>query len=55
MPATFTYPSADGTPVTAYRWDPAARPRAIVQLTHGMGEHAFATGDEDGVGHSFST
>jgi alpha-beta hydrolase superfamily lysophospholipase len=40
MPATFTYPSADGTPVTAYRWDPAARPRAIVQLTHGMGEHA---------------
>ena len=40
MPATFTYPSGDGTPVTAYRWDPAGPPRAIVQLTHGMGEHA---------------
>ena len=39
MPATFTYPSADGTPVTAYRWD-TGQPRAIVQLTHGMGEHA---------------
>lgn len=40
MPATFTYPSADGTPVTAYRWDAGGEPRAIVQLTHGMGEHA---------------
>jgi alpha-beta hydrolase superfamily lysophospholipase len=40
MPATFTYPSADGTPVTAYRWDTGGQPRAIVQLTHGMGEHA---------------
>lgn len=40
MPATFTYPSADGTPVTAYRWDTGGEPRAIVQLTHGMGEHA---------------
>ncbi len=40
MPATFTYPSGDGTPVTAYRWDTGGPPRAIVQLTHGMGEHA---------------
>jgi len=40
MPAAFTYPSADGTLITAYRWEPAASPRAIVQLTHGMGEHA---------------
>ena len=40
MPATFTYPSTDGMPVTAYRWDPAGTPRAIVQITHGMGEHA---------------
>jgi alpha-beta hydrolase superfamily lysophospholipase len=29
-----------GTRVAAYRWDPAVRPRAIVQITHGMGEHA---------------
>jgi alpha-beta hydrolase superfamily lysophospholipase len=40
MPATFTYPSADGTPVTAYRWDAGGPPRAVVQVTHGMGEHA---------------
>jgi alpha-beta hydrolase superfamily lysophospholipase len=41
MPTTFTYPSADGTKITAYRWDPAGAPRAIVQITHGMGEHAL--------------
>jgi alpha-beta hydrolase superfamily lysophospholipase len=41
MPATtFSYTSADGTQIAAYRWDPAGQPRAAVQLTHGMGEHA---------------
>jgi alpha-beta hydrolase superfamily lysophospholipase len=41
MPSSsFTYPSADGTQIAAYRWDPAGEPRAAVQLTHGMGEHA---------------
>ena len=41
MPSsTFSYTSADGTQIAAYRWDPAGRPRAAVQLTHGMGEHA---------------
>jgi alpha-beta hydrolase superfamily lysophospholipase len=41
MPSsTFSFPSADGTQITAYRWDPAGQPRAVVQLTHGMGEHA---------------
>ena len=42
-PSTFSYTSADGTPIAAYRWDPAGQPRglrAAVQLTHGMGEHA---------------
>ena len=35
------YKSADGTKIVAYRWDPEdAAPRAAVQLTHGMGEHA---------------
>ena len=38
--ATFTYPSADGSQITTYRWDPPGEPRAAVQLTHGMGEHA---------------
>jgi alpha-beta hydrolase superfamily lysophospholipase len=37
---TFSYRSPDGTQIAAYRWDPASEPRAAVQLTHGMGEHA---------------
>lgn len=42
MPSsTFSYTSADGTKIAAYRWDPAGQPRAAVQLTHGMGEHAL--------------
>jgi alpha-beta hydrolase superfamily lysophospholipase len=41
MPSSsFSYPSADGTQIAAYRWDPDGEPRAVVQLTHGMGEHA---------------
>lgn len=41
MPSsTFSYTSADGPQIAAYRWDPAGEPRAVVQLTHGMGEHA---------------
>jgi hypothetical protein len=41
MPSsTFSYTSADGTQIAAYRWDPASAPRAAVQITHGMGEHA---------------
>ena len=41
MPAsTFRYPSSDGAQIAAYRWVPAGEPRAVVQLTHGMGEHA---------------
>jgi alpha-beta hydrolase superfamily lysophospholipase len=39
-PSSFTYPSADGTQIAAYRWDPAGEPAAAVQITHGMGEHA---------------
>ena len=42
MPSSiFSYTSADGTPIAAYRWDPTGQPRAAVQLTHGMGEHAL--------------
>ena len=36
-----SYKSADGTKIVAYRWEPEdAAPRAAIQLTHGMGEHA---------------
>lgn len=38
--SSFTYASADGTQITAYRFDPDGAPRAAVQITHGMGEHA---------------
>ncbi len=42
MPSsTFRYPSSDGTQIAAYRWDPSGEPRAIIQVTHGMGEHAL--------------
>jgi alpha-beta hydrolase superfamily lysophospholipase len=41
MPSsTFSYKSSDGKQITAYRWDAAGSPKAVVQLTHGMGEHA---------------
>ena len=38
-PTRFTYPAKDGAEIVGYRWDPAGRPRGVVQLTHGMGEH----------------
>jgi alpha-beta hydrolase superfamily lysophospholipase len=42
MPSSrFSYPSADGTQIAAYRWDAAAAPAAAMQVTHGMGEHAL--------------
>ena len=39
------FESAGGLTVAAFRWDPEGAPRAIVQLTHGMGEHAQRYGD----------
>jgi len=70
MPSsTFSYTSSDGTQITACRWDPAGEPRAVIQLTHGMGEHArrydyvaralndagFAVYAQDQRGHGAST
>jgi alpha-beta hydrolase superfamily lysophospholipase len=43
-PASFTFAGRDGTPIAAYRWDPAGPARGIVQLTHGMGEHLLRYG-----------
>lgn len=37
---TFTITSADGEEVFVYRWVGADDPTAIVQIAHGMGEHA---------------
>lgn len=37
---TFTLPTPDGTVLHVHRWLPEGRPRAVVQLAHGMVEHA---------------
>jgi alpha-beta hydrolase superfamily lysophospholipase len=37
---TFTYPSDDDVEIAAYRWTGADAPKGIVQIAHGMGEHA---------------
>jgi alpha-beta hydrolase superfamily lysophospholipase len=39
-PLRVDFPS-EGVTVAAYRWDPSGEPRAIAQITHGMGEHAL--------------
>jgi alpha-beta hydrolase superfamily lysophospholipase len=39
-PDTFELTAADGLVIRGYRWRPAGEPRAIVQLAHGMSEHA---------------
>ena len=35
------FESTGGLTVAAYRWDPTGDPGAVVQITHGMGEHAL--------------
>jgi len=40
-PSRLSFDSAHGVKIAAYRWDPATRPRAIVQITHGVGEYAL--------------
>lgn len=40
-PSTTQVTGRDGTPITLYRWVPEGEPRALVQLSHGMGEHAL--------------
>lgn len=39
--ATETFRASDGHGLHVYRWEPDARtPRAVIQIAHGMGEHA---------------
>ncbi|MBM4359787.1 MAG: lysophospholipase [Deltaproteobacteria bacterium] len=40
-PKPFEMTAADGLVIHAYRWEPATAPRAIVQIAHGMAEHAL--------------
>jgi alpha-beta hydrolase superfamily lysophospholipase len=37
----FRYEGADGAPLAGFRWSGTARPKAVVQLAHGAGEHAM--------------
>lgn len=37
---TIQVPSSDGLTLHAYVWEPVAEPRAVVQVQHGLGEHA---------------
>jgi len=41
---TFTFTAPDGEEIAVYRWDGAGSPKAIVQIAHGMGEHAARYG-----------
>lgn len=36
----FTFTGSDGSAVAGYRWNPSGEPRAIAQITHGVGEYA---------------
>lgn len=40
-PTRFQVSGTDGLPLACYRWDPSGPPRAIVQIAHGLGEHAL--------------
>ena len=42
-PGAFRFRSHDGVHIAAWRWS-AVRPRAVVQIAHGMGEHALRYG-----------
>ncbi|MHA1455916.1 MAG: alpha/beta hydrolase [Promethearchaeota archaeon] len=37
---TFWYEDNDGVEIFVYRWLPDEKPKAIVQIAHGLGEHA---------------
>jgi alpha-beta hydrolase superfamily lysophospholipase len=37
----FTYDGADGAKVFCYRWSPEGPVRGVLQIAHGMGEHAL--------------
>jgi alpha-beta hydrolase superfamily lysophospholipase len=37
----FAFTSSDGVEIAYYRWRAPARAAGIVQIAHGMGEHAL--------------
>ena len=41
MDDTFTFDGADGAKIFTYRWRPDGPVRGVMQIAHGMGEHAL--------------
>ncbi len=41
MTEAFTFHGANGAALAGYRWLPEGEPRGVVQVAHGMGEHAL--------------
>jgi len=39
--ARFRYEGADGTGLAGFRWSGSGKPKAVIQLAHGAGEHAM--------------
>lgn len=37
----FHFPGTDGTQISAYRWPASGAVKAVLQISHGMGEHAL--------------
>ncbi len=38
--STFTYADQDGVDIFVYKWEPDAAPKAAIQISHGLAEHA---------------
>lgn len=38
--STFTYKDQDGIEIFVYKWEPETKPKAAVQISHGLAEHA---------------
>ena len=38
--STFTYKDQDGVDIFVYKWSPEGAPKAVVQIAHGLAEHA---------------
>src|SRR5690242_20829211 len=41
MDDNFTFEAADGRKIFTYRWLPSGPVRGVLQISHGMGEHAL--------------
>jgi len=39
--STFTYKDQDNISIFVYKWEPDAEPKAVVQIIHGLAEHAM--------------